>query len=127
MTDSKSTAGKGLLKSEQKNNIIMARERELNMTKDQANQKARECAAEIAGLLSGNSTLEQWLKCEIPAIIARHYPADEQGCNLRCPFCHDTDFDSVGLKIHLNAGHCDAFNQLSVSLPVTMLANEKWK
>ena len=55
-----------------------AKQNGADMTTDQDNQKARECAAEIAGLLSGNSTLEQWLKREIPAIIARHYPADEQ-------------------------------------------------
>lgn len=36
-----------------------------------------------------------------------------------CPFCHDTGFDEVGLKIHLTAGHCDPFTALSISLPKT--------
>jgi len=37
----------------------------------------------------------------------------------QCPFCLEKDFDAVGLKIHLTAKHCDAFESLSVSLPVT--------
>ena len=40
MNNSKSTAGKGLLKSEQKNNIIMARERE--QTESLTNMKTKE-------------------------------------------------------------------------------------
>jgi hypothetical protein len=36
-----------------------------------------------------------------------------------CPFCKERDFDLVGLKIHLTNGHCEEFNSLSVSLPVT--------
>jgi len=27
-----------------------------------------------------------------------------------CPFCKDIGFDLVGLKNHLNRGHCDKFN-----------------
>ena len=36
-----------------------------------------------------------------------------------CPFCHDTDFDDVGLKIHLTTGHCEAFNELPIGVPIT--------
>jgi hypothetical protein len=39
-----------------------------------------------------------------------------------CPFCEDTDFDSVGLKIHLTSGHCEKYNNLSVVLPITIKA-----
>lgn len=31
-----------------------------------------------------------------------------------CPFCGDDGFDLIGLKIHINAGHCDAFNGTEV-------------
>lgn len=31
---------------------------------------------------------------------------------ISCPFCHDTDFDLIGLKLHLERGHCDVFNTL---------------
>lgn len=41
---------------------------------------------------------------------------------LACPWCKDTDFDEVGLKLHVNNGHCDAFNELNVSLPQTRMA-----
>lgn len=27
-----------------------------------------------------------------------------------CPFCKDTDFDMVGLKIHLLSGYCEIFD-----------------
>ena len=26
-----------------------------------------------------------------------------------CPFCHEADFDAVGLKVHLSSGHCEAY------------------
>ena len=42
---------------------------------------------------------------------------------LACPWCKDPDFDAVGLKLHIINGHCDVFNELSVSLPVTRQAN----
>jgi hypothetical protein len=42
-----------------------------------------------------------------------------------CPWCKDKDFDEVGLKLHVINGHCDAFNALDVSLPVTRQAYEK--
>lgn len=42
---------------------------------------------------------------------------------LACPWCKDTDFDEVGLKLHIINGHCESFNALSVSLPVTRQAN----
>lgn len=30
--------------------------------------------------------------------------------DIACPFCREDDFDVVGLKLHLTAGHCDVFN-----------------
>ena len=33
---------------------------------------------------------------------------------LICPFCHDTDFDDVGLKIHLTQGHCPIFETTEI-------------
>lgn len=32
-----------------------------------------------------------------------------------CPFCLETDFDLVGLKLHFTLGHCEIFN--AVVLP----------
>lgn len=32
--------------------------------------------------------------------------------NITCPFCHDSDFDLIGLKLHLANGWCDPFNEL---------------
>ena len=42
---------------------------------------------------------------------------------LACPWCKDTDFDEVGLKLHILNGHCDSYNELSISLPRTRQAN----
>jgi hypothetical protein len=33
---------------------------------------------------------------------------------LTCPFCSETDFDKIGLKFHLQRGHCDVFNDTPV-------------
>jgi hypothetical protein len=33
--------------------------------------------------------------------------------NLHCPFCWEDDFDDVGLKVHLSAGHCEAYNNVA--------------
>lgn len=30
---------------------------------------------------------------------------------IRCPFCGDTDFDLIGLKMHLARGWCDDFKE----------------
>ena len=40
-----------------------------------------------------------------PAVAA---PSQERP-DVTCPFCNDNDFDTVGLKIHLMRGHCEAF------------------
>lgn len=29
---------------------------------------------------------------------------------ITCPFCGGMDFDKIGLKIHLESGHCDEYN-----------------
>lgn len=31
--------------------------------------------------------------------------------DLTCPFCNDTEFDSIGLKQHIQRGWCEAFNE----------------
>lgn len=33
------------------------------------------------------------------------------GDDMACPFCGEYDFDSVGLAIHLNAGHCAQYDR----------------
>lgn len=33
---------------------------------------------------------------------------------ITCPFCHDTDFDLIGLKIHITRGWCDSFSTLEL-------------
>lgn len=34
--------------------------------------------------------------------------------NLTCPFCGETDFDKVGLKIHIINGWCEEFENTEV-------------
>ena len=29
---------------------------------------------------------------------------------MQCPFCLEDDFDDIGLKNHLQYGHCDTYN-----------------
>lgn len=29
---------------------------------------------------------------------------------IKCPYCHEADFDLIGLKTHLHHGDCEAFN-----------------
>ena len=29
---------------------------------------------------------------------------------MECPFCHEDDFDEIGLKRHLLSGWCEVFN-----------------
>ena len=29
-----------------------------------------------------------------------------------CPFCNEADFDLIGLKIHINSGHCERYDNL---------------
>ena len=42
-------------------------------------------------------------------------PASEQTITLLyCPFCEVGDFDKIGLKLHLAAGHCDPYNKISL-------------
>lgn len=31
--------------------------------------------------------------------------------DIACPFCHEDGFDSVGLAIHFNAGHCTSYDR----------------
>lgn len=34
-----------------------------------------------------------------------------------CPFCGEGDFDLIGLKMHLNMGWCNEFNDIKVNAP----------
>lgn len=34
---------------------------------------------------------------------------------LKCPFCNEDDFDIIGLKIHLLAGHCKVFDNVHIN------------
>lgn len=38
---------------------------------------------------------------------------------LACPFCAESDFDDVGLKIHLENGHCDVYCAIETGPPRT--------
>lgn len=31
--------------------------------------------------------------------------------DIKCPFCQDEGFDLIGLKDHLQMGHCDVFEE----------------
>jgi hypothetical protein len=33
--------------------------------------------------------------------------------DITCPFCGETGFDLLGLKLHLLRGHCDVFEVLT--------------
>lgn len=37
---------------------------------------------------------------------------DKMRNSLSCPFCQSSDFDLIGLKHHLVAGHCDEFEKV---------------
>ena len=39
---------------------------------------------------------------------------------LTCPFCGDVNFDSIGLKLHLQNEYCDAFNNVNTRVPHTV-------
>ena len=54
-----------------------------------------------------------------PYTLGDDYEAKEDGVyavikpdssDLSCPFCKESDFDLVGLKIHLERGYCEPFN-----------------
>lgn len=47
----------------------------------------------------------------IEEALDRAYATPKQSL-IACPFCGDTDFDLIGLKIHLVRGWCDKFNKL---------------
>lgn len=31
---------------------------------------------------------------------------------VECPFCHETNFDLIGLKLHFERGWCDVYNHI---------------
>lgn len=33
---------------------------------------------------------------------------------IQCPFCKETDFDLIGLKIHLSSGHCNKYEETEI-------------
>ncbi len=35
---------------------------------------------------------------------------------ISCPFCHQEDFDLIGLKLHFSLGHCNTYEALPSSL-----------
>lgn len=37
---------------------------------------------------------------------------------IECPFCHEKDFDLVGLRLHLVQGHCDIYEEMPTVNPV---------
>jgi len=46
--------------------------------------------------------------------------------SIDCPFCKETDFDTVGLKHHLLSGHCEDFNDI-MSVDELRVARQKFK
>lgn len=32
--------------------------------------------------------------------------------NIKCPFCGDNDFDLIGLKLHLEKGYCEKYEEV---------------
>ena len=38
---------------------------------------------------------------------------------LTCPFCGWVDFDRIGLKLHLQNGHCDKYNEIDTQVSHT--------
>lgn len=44
-----------------------------------------------------------------------------ENIEVACPFCGDNGFDLIGLKHHLDAGWCDAYNAIDISQLHTML------
>jgi hypothetical protein len=35
------------------------------------------------------------------------------GIDIICPFCHEKDFDLIGLKYHFEMGYCKEYNDTS--------------
>ena len=33
---------------------------------------------------------------------------------LTCPFCKETDFDAIGLKMHFERGWCEEYNNIEL-------------
>lgn len=31
--------------------------------------------------------------------------------SISCPFCDEEDYDNIGLKYHLQSGHCEEYNK----------------
>lgn len=34
--------------------------------------------------------------------------------NIECPFCHEKDFDLIGLKSHLIHGDCEKYEEIDI-------------
>ena len=47
-------------------------------------------------------------------------PEETETEMLTCPFCEDGDFDPLGLKIHLERGHCEIYNVIDTSRCLTI-------
>lgn len=79
-----------------------------------ANAAAREYSS-LQGAVAPDDILQ------LAAIIAAHAPASVDG-ELSCPFCKESGFDEVGLKIHLVASVCEKYAAVSTDLPRTVNA-----
>ena len=57
-------------------------------------------------------------KTDLDNYITGHYGEDQFKSNtetneeMQCPFCKDTDFDLIGLKIQLERGFCEIFENI---------------
>ena len=42
-------------------------------------------------------------------------PGEKEGkFFIPCPFCHEKDFDQIGLKNHFLKGHCEEYNKTAL-------------
>lgn len=45
--------------------------------------------------------------------------SDTETEDVCCPFCKETGFDLIGLKIHIERGWCEVYNEIEEPEPFT--------
>jgi hypothetical protein len=67
------------------------------------------------------SAVEQLESCDYHAIAGSLIWNDafiwikyEASLDVVCPFCGEGEFDKIGLKLHLERGHCDEYREVDV-------------
>ena len=74
-------------------------------TKDFFNKSViRKNIDDIAGIIENYSTIESKTRREQKLTDLR------TGQDNICPFCHELEFDLIGMRLHFERGHCEEYN-----------------